>query len=451
MSPAPEGARRIGRYALHGVLASGGMATVHVGRLAGDVGFARTVAIKRLHAQYAEDPEFVSMFTDEARLAGRLRHPNIVPVTDVIAADGEVLIVMDYVQGETLSRLVRSATANRERVPATVAGAILYDALEGLHAAHESRDERGQHLGIVHRDISPQNIIVGVDGIARVLDFGVAKARGRSQVTRDGQLKGKLSYMAPEQLYGEEVVPATDVFAAGIVLWEALTGQRLFAGDNEGETVMRIVKRDIPPPSSVEGVSAAYDAVVMKALQREAGDRYASAREMAVAVAAAAPKAESHEVAAWVEQVAAESLAARRDLISGLESIRLRSVRPSSPDVRTIAAPTSRRRMLTIAGVAIAAVAAVTVASSHSKQEPSASSSTASAPSAVPGPEATTSTATPDQGARVPTITHTVASTTKAPATSAPPHSAPPTASGLTTAAPAPPPATAKPRIPDLL
>jgi serine/threonine protein kinase len=373
---------------LHGVLASGGMATVHVGRLAGDVGFARTVAIKRLHPQYAADPEFVSMFTDEARLAGRLRHPNIVPVTDVIVADGEVLIVMDYVQGETLSRLVRSASERGERVPPGVAACILYDVLEGLHAAHESCDERGQPLGIVHRDISPQNIIVGVDGIARVLDFGVAKARGRSQVTRDGQLKGKLSYMAPEQFYGEDVGPGTDLFASAIVLWETLTGRRLFAGENEGETVMRIVKGDIAPPSSVEGVTPAYDEVVLKGLRREIGDRYASAREMAVALAAAAPKADSHEVAVWVEQVAADALSARRDLISKLESLRLPSMRPARDSVPTKVAPApgaGMKRALILAGIAASVVAAVSVGVVVSRHGSKAAPSTPEkAASAVP-------------------------------------------------------------------
>jgi hypothetical protein len=460
MSPAAEGARRIGRYALHGVLASGGMATVHVGRLAGDVGFARTVAIKRLHPQYAADPEFVSMFTDEARLAGRLRHPNIVPVTDVIVADGEVLIVMDYVQGETLSRLVRAATDRGERVPPGVAAAILYDVLEGLHAAHESHDERGQPLGIVHRDISPQNIIVGVDGIARVLDFGVAKARGRSQVTRDGQLKGKLSYMAPEQFFGEDVGPGTDLFSSAIVLWETLTGDRLFAGENEGETVMRIVKAQIAPPSSVQGVTAAYDAVVLKGLQREIADRYASAREMAAAIAGAGPKADSHEVAAWVERVAADALAVRRELISGLESVRFPSVRAPRGDAATAVEQPGegKKRRVIVLSAAVVAVAIAVGAGVALSRHPTtpAPAATQPAASAAPAPPVLHAAPPDTMSAQIeneaPGARSAVAAPEKTPA-----HAKPgPSARTPATTASAAPPATASakphnPRIPDLL
>src|SRR5580692_2033966 len=205
----PEGStvpvRIVGRYAIYGELASGGMATVHLGRLLGPVGFSRTVAIKRLHEQFAKDPDFVSMFLDEARLCARIKHPNVVPTLDVIAGDRQLLLVMDYVQGESLSRLFRSAVARGERIPLKVTVAIVSGMLHGLHAAHEAKDERGEPLGIVHRDVSPQNVLVGIDGVARVLDFGVAKARGRLHTTQDGRVKGKLSYMAPEQLRSEAV------------------------------------------------------------------------------------------------------------------------------------------------------------------------------------------------------------------------------------------------------
>src|SRR6478736_1694730 len=181
--------RVAGRYALYGEIAAGGMATVHIGRLLGPVGFARTVAIKRLHPHYAKDPEFVSMFLDEARLAARIRHPNVVPTLDVVALDGELFLVMEYVQGESFARLVREARRARLDVPPEVISAIVVGALNGLHAAHEATSERGEPLNIVHRDVTPQNILVGSDGVARLLDFGVAKAAGSLHATtRDGQI-----------------------------------------------------------------------------------------------------------------------------------------------------------------------------------------------------------------------------------------------------------------------
>src|SRR5438094_9657465 len=197
--------RVVGRYALYGEIAAGGMATVHLGRLIGQVGFSRTVAIKRLHAQYAKDPEFVSMFLDEARLAARIRHPNVVATLDVVALRGELFLVMEFVQGESLSRLVRHARETRGSMPVPIVGAVMSGVLQGLHAAHEARNERGEPLDVVHRDVSPQNVLVGVDGVARVLDFGVAKAIGRLQTTRDGQIKGKTAYMSPVHIERREV------------------------------------------------------------------------------------------------------------------------------------------------------------------------------------------------------------------------------------------------------
>ncbi|MGH7294995.1 MAG: serine/threonine-protein kinase, partial [Polyangiaceae bacterium] len=225
------------------------MATVHLGRLLGPAGFARTVAIKQLHAQFATDPEFVSMFLDEARLAARIRSPHVVPIVDIVADGGELLLVMDYVQGESLVRLLRSVLQARELVPLDIAVAVIAGALHGLHAAHEATDEQGNPLGIVHRDVSPQNILVGTDGLARLLDFGVAKAAGRIQTTREGQIKGKIAYMAPEQLRSEPVTRRTDVYAAAVVLWETLTCRRLFRADNEGAIVTSILQSEIEPPS----------------------------------------------------------------------------------------------------------------------------------------------------------------------------------------------------------
>src|SRR5215472_12533797 len=217
--PDPAHARVIGRYALYDELAAGGMATVHFGRLLGHAGFSRTVAIKKLYPQYAKDPEFVSMFLDEARLAARVRHPNVVTTLDVVSTAGELLLVLEYVHGESLSRLLRATAEAGALVPWRIAAAIVSGVLHGLHAAHEAKSERGEPLDLVHRDVSPQNVTVGVDGVARVLDFGIAKAVGRLTHTRGGLVKGKYSYMAPEQVQGI-VTRRSDVFSAAILLWE---------------------------------------------------------------------------------------------------------------------------------------------------------------------------------------------------------------------------------------
>src|SRR5262245_25807707 len=165
----------VGRYALFEPIAAGGMATVHLGRARGAAGFLRTVAIKRLHEGIAKNPNFVAMMLDEARLSARVRHPNVVSTVDVVNENGELFIVMEYVHGDSLSRLMKVAHARAERIPLGIAASIAVGTLHGLHAAHEARSDRGEPLGIIHRDVSPQNILVGIDGVARVADFGVAK------------------------------------------------------------------------------------------------------------------------------------------------------------------------------------------------------------------------------------------------------------------------------------
>jgi serine/threonine protein kinase len=336
--PADAAPRIVGRYAIFDEIASGGMATVYLGRLMGSGGFARTVAIKRLHPQFAKDPEFVAMFLDEARLAARIRHPNVVPTLDVVAASGELFHVMEYVQGESLSHLARGVRSRDERVPLPIVTRVMKDVLQGLHAAHEARDERGVPLNIVHRDVTPQNILVGVDGVARLLDFGVAKAAGRAQTTQDGQIKGKLAYMAPEQLMSAGVTRATDLYAASVVLWEMLAGERLFTGESELDVVAKLLQRHIEPPSHVvPGVPRAFDALVMRGLSARVEDRFATAREMAVAVGACGiQEASSLEVGEWVEALASQSLADRTARVTAIET-RTEYDIASSVSMRTMA------------------------------------------------------------------------------------------------------------------
>src|SRR5262245_12131748 len=314
--------RVLGRYLVFDEIGSGGMASVHIARHVGPLGFRRTVAIKRLHPQLAKDAEFVAMFIDEARLAARVQHPNVVATIDVVTAPDELLLVMEYVHGETLARLLRASLDRLERVTPQVASAIVTGALYGLHAAHEARDEQNRPLSIVHRDVSPQNLLVGVDGVTRMLDFGVAKASTRSAVTRDGQVKGKLAYMAPEQLRGQPVDRRADVFAASVVLWELLTGERLFTFDDIGGAMHQILNEPPRPPSATgAALPAGLDDVVMRGLARAASDRYASAREMAAALETVCPPAGAAEVGRWVERLVGPSLAKRMDHVVRLERL----------------------------------------------------------------------------------------------------------------------------------
>lgn len=318
--PATAAARLLGRYAVYGEIAAGGMATVYIGRLRGPAGFARRVAVKSLHPQLAKDPDFVSMFLDEARLVGHIRHTNVVPVLDVIAVEGELHLVMEYVEGEPLSRVVRALRAAERRMPPPIAVAILIGVLDGLHAAHEARAEDGSLLSIVHRDVSPQNILVGVDGIAKILDFGIAKAVGRMQTTRGDQLKGKLSYMAPEQLSRDPLDRRADVYAAAIVLWELVTGERLFQADDEISTFKMAMEHQVPPPSSLApGVPAALDSVILRGLSRDRSQRYASAHDMAQALDASGLAATPREVGEFLCALCATSLAARAQRIEDHE------------------------------------------------------------------------------------------------------------------------------------
>ncbi len=322
MNAAERGPLRVvGRYAIYNEIAAGGMATVHIGRLLGPVGFARTVAVKRLHPQFAKDPEFVSMFLDEARLAARVQHPNVVATIDVVATEGELFLIMDYVRGESLSKLLRSTRKHGERMPPRIAASIVCGFLHGLHAAHEAKDERGTRINLVHRDVSPQNVLVGADGIPRVLDFGIAKAAGRIQVTRDGQIKGKLAYMPPEQLSGRDVTRAVDVYAAAVVMWESLTGDRLFKGETEAATLGKILRDPVVPPSAVvAGLTKAFDTPLLKALSREPGKRHATARELAFDLEKCVGVATASEVGEWVENRVGAVLSAREDQIAEIES-----------------------------------------------------------------------------------------------------------------------------------
>ena len=315
----------LGRYAVFGELATGGMATVHFGRMSSLGGFNRTVAIKRMRRDIARDPEFVAMFLDEARLTSRIEHPNVVATLDVVAEAGEVFLVMEYVRGESLQRLRRAAHSRREKVPVGVAVSIMGGALSGLHSAHDALGEDGVPLGIIHRDVSPQNILVGEDGVARITDFGIAKAESRLQVTHDGQMKGKLPYMAPEQLGGggRRLDRRVDIFSASVVMWELLAGKGLFRADHPGETIAKVLSAPIPSLCALRpDVSQGLDRAIRKALSRDPDQRPPTAEAFAMELEEGLGQglASPRVVGAWVAGLAGDVLSNRLKYVREMES-----------------------------------------------------------------------------------------------------------------------------------
>jgi hypothetical protein len=312
--------RKLGRYEVLARLASGGMAGVYVARAIGVAGFERLFAIKVLHPHLAHEEEFISMFLDEARLAARIRHPNVVPTLDISdTPDAGFYLVMEYIEGDHLGALLQRAWKLGKRLPFPVTLRIVVDALEGLAAAHNLTDESGRHLQLVHRDISPHNIMVSSDGVARITDFGVAKAEVRLSTTREGQFKGKLAYMAPEHASNGDADQRSDLFSMAIILWESLAGRRLFRAENHAATLNKICLEPIPLLSSVDPGLAPFDPLLIKALARDPAERFQSAEEFAEAVEEAAPAlgglAKAREAAQLVREYAAEKLSRDADLI----------------------------------------------------------------------------------------------------------------------------------------
>jgi serine/threonine-protein kinase len=314
--------KKLGRYDLIGEIAAGGMATVFLARLGGAGGFQRFVAIKRLHPHLAHEDEFVEMFLDEARLAAAIHHPHVVSILEVGTSEHGYYLVMEYVEGDTLARLASRVASTGGLMARPVVMRILLDALAGLHAAHEQTDTSGEPVGLVHRDVSPQNILVGADGCSRITDFGIARASARLTSTRAGQMKGKLAYMAPEQARGESLDRRADLFAMGAIAWELLAGRRLFKGENEVATLARVMSGAIPRLSEVDaGAFPALDAVCARALERDVEARFQSAADMADALERAALSpggpgvASPREVAAYLQEIIGLEMSEQRDSV----------------------------------------------------------------------------------------------------------------------------------------
>jgi len=405
----------VGRYLLHRPIARGGMATIHIARLMGDVGFSRIVAAKRLHPELAQDAELRAMFLDEARIASKVHHRNVVPVLDVVSLGEEIVLVQEYVHGAPLSVLQRAAHQAKAPIPVPVAVAIALDVLAGLHAAHETNDEMGVPLSIVHRDVSPQNVLIATDGTARLLDFGVAKVEMAGHVTRKGTFKGKLGYAPPEQIRGK-ATRQSDVYSLSVVLWELLVGRRLFSGvESEAELVAKILAGDIMPITEALAAERAWqgnyrwsqvealEPIVQKGLARDAANRYASAAEMADDVAAVVPPATSSDVADWLRAIGKEFLDGRDKVIAEEEASYRRSALglgtsvSTQPSVRLptvasqLSSPTRQRnkkRVVAGAVIGVMAVIIATVAVLHTTNEPAKAAVATPPPAASPAPAA---------------------------------------------------------------
>ncbi|HTJ41271.1 MAG TPA: protein kinase [Kofleriaceae bacterium] len=275
---------RLGRYELVRRLAVGGMAELYLARQPGIGGFQKLVALKRILPQYAQSRDFVGMFLDEARLAATIQHANVAQVYDLGRTEHGLYFTMEYVHGEDVRAIANAGIKRDGDVPLHIAIAIAIGAAAGLHAAHELVDEHGTLVGLVHRDVSPSNVLVSYGGCVKLIDFGVAKAAGRQQETRAGTLKGKIAYMSPEQCKGAPIDRRSDVFALGVVLYEMATGTRLFTMPTDGgdyALIKRIVEEDAPLPSSRrDDFPLELEGIIMRALRRDPDERYPSAQAL---------------------------------------------------------------------------------------------------------------------------------------------------------------------------
>jgi serine/threonine-protein kinase len=315
----------LGRYELLLPIAAGGMAMVWAARLRGTRGFQKIVAVKTMLPKLSDDDQFEQMFLDEASLASRIRHPHAVEILDLGEQDGVLFLAMEWIDGVPLNQLMKAAR-QRGGVPIPVAVRIVMQACAGLHAAHELADSKGKLIGLVHRDISPQNILVTYDGVAKVVDFGVAKATALGGgATQAGQLKGKVSYMAPEQVRGEAIDRRVDVFAMGIVLYALTTGKHPFRKESEGATLFGISSDEpvVAPRRFSPDFPAALEAVLLKSLEKDRERRFASASELGRALDSALPTAlrgSDQEVGEFVTSLhAQEREQAQRALAAALE------------------------------------------------------------------------------------------------------------------------------------
>ncbi|APR75042.1 serine/threonine protein kinase [Minicystis rosea] len=360
---------RVGPYEVLFELAQGGMGTVHlaraVGAPVGASGFERFVAIKRLHHHLSGQADSVQRFLDEAKVAARIHHANVVGIHQVGSDESGHFLVQDYVEGDTLQGLVDLAAIRRKKLPPPVVLRIALDALAGLHAVHEATDADGRPLGILHRDVSTQNLLVGRDGVTRLADFGIAKHALRSVVTDGQYLQGRVLYMPPEYLARRPIDRRFDVYGMGITLWTALAGEPPWADASDAQLVHLAVTEGVPLLSaSGLAIAPALEAIVARACRRDPNERYASAHEMLIAIEELGRHtgwiASHGEVADIVAQLAGKELAARRAELSRARGSLTNEATPPATLVER-PAPERPRRLRAIASTAIAALLVTTV------------------------------------------------------------------------------------------
>jgi len=311
---------RLGRYQVLTQLAVGGMAELFLAFFTGPGGFRKFVALKRILPVYRADSEFVAMFLDEARISAALSHANIAQVFELGEANKDYFIAMEFIEGQDLGRINRAARKAGGVLPVGFAAGVMRDVCGALHYAHSFTSAAGRPQPVVHRDLSMRNVMMTYAGHTKVIDFGIAKARGSLAVTHGGQVKGSAGYMSPEQIRDENLDGQSDLFAAGAVLYELLTGRRVFTGGDPTATMYKVLNETPPPPRSLNPeVPPALSDVVMKALEKQRDRRFATGREMAKAIEAATPMFDEQERAVWMEATFADSIARTRAMLSVAE------------------------------------------------------------------------------------------------------------------------------------
>jgi eukaryotic-like serine/threonine-protein kinase len=318
--------RQFGKYRIIAHLATGGMAEIFLASQSSLAGFEKLVVVKRILSHLAQEEHFVQMFLDEAKIAAVLNHPNVVQIFDLGKINNQYFIAMEYLSGESLSLLVKTCRQKKLPFPPELAAGIIMQAAEGLHHAHTMTGHDGKPMNIVHRDVSPQNIFVLYDGGVKVVDFGIAHAAMRSSHTRTGTLKGKFSYMSPEQIQGEALDGRSDVFALGIVLWECLTARKLFRQENDLKLLQSITLEDAPSPRVIApSVPLALEQITMKALARKREDRFQSASELRTALAgylkSVAVEADTMAISRYMHGIFTDRIAEKRRLIEAAEKV----------------------------------------------------------------------------------------------------------------------------------